>query len=580
MSTTIEQLELEVQSSSTSAVSGIDALASSLGKLKTAVKGGVGLTAVAKQLTTLNTALNGVSGTNADNLNKLAEGLKTLSSCGNLKLSSSVATQITGIGTAVKSLNGTDFSSLRTLANALTPLTSVGKANLNSFISQLNRLPQAVQALNSVDMNSASNQIKDLVSALAPLSQMGKNNLTSFVTQLNKIPQVLSNLKGVNFRELYGEINSLVRIMKPLADEMWKIAQGFSAFPSKIQKLITSTNKLSVTNDKASKSYTNLAAKIGIVVVAMKRLASVIAGWITKSNEYVESLNLFTVSLGDYAGEAKKYAETVSEIMGIDPAEWLRNQGIFMTLASGFGVVSDRAYIMSKNLTQLGYDLSSFFNISYEDAFQKLQSGISGELEPLRRLGFDLSVARLQQEALNLGIEKSVNAMTQAEKAELRYYAIMTQVTTAQGDMARTLEAPANQLRILQAQVNQAARALGNIFIPALNAVLPYAIALAKVIRLIADAIANLFGFALPEIDYSGLGSAAGGVADSTGDIADGLGDASKKAKELKNALLGIDELNIISPRKILLPELAVLALAAVAVLVLNCRSTISLGTL
>jgi hypothetical protein len=128
---------------------------------------------------------------------------------------------------------------------------------------------------------------------------------------------------------------------------------------------------------------------------------------------------------------------------------------------------------MSKNLTQLGYDISSFFNISYEDAMQKLQSGVSGELEPLRRLGYDLSQARLQAVALSLGIDRSVNSMTQAEKAQLRYYAIMTQVTTAQGDMARTLEAPANQLRILKAQATQAARALGNVFIPALNAILP-----------------------------------------------------------------------------------------------------------
>ena len=131
----------------------------------------------------------------------------------------------------------------------------------------------------------------------------------------------------------------------------------------------------------------------------------------------------------------------------------------------------------------------------------KIQSGISGELEPLRRLGYDLSVARLQQEALNLGIEKSVMNMTQAEKSQLRYYAIMTQVTVAQGDMARTLNAPANQLRILQAQVTQCARALGNIFIPVLNAVLPYAIALAKVLRMVASAIASFFGFTLPEVD-------------------------------------------------------------------------------
>lgn len=548
MSTTIEQLELEVQSSATSAVAQLDALASSLGKVKSATKGGVGLTAVAKQLTTLNTALNSISSTNADNLNKMAQGLQALSSCGNLKLSSSVANQISNLGTAVRSLNGTDFSSLGRLADALTPLSTIGKSNLNSFISQLQRLPQAVQGLNGVDIGGLGTQISELVSALSPLSQMGKNNLTSFVTQLGKIPVLMQSLKTVNIGELASQVQQLADAFAPLATQMQAISSGFAAFPARIQKLITSTNNLSKSNDRASTSYVNLAAKIGIAIVAVKKAASVLAGFINKSNQYVEDLNLFTASMGEYASAAQEYAERVSEIVGIDPAEWLRNQGVFMTITKGFGVASDRAYTMSRNLTQLGYDISSFFNIPFEEAFQKLQSGIAGELEPLRRLGYDLSVARLQQEAYTLGIEKKVSAMTQAEKAELRYYAIMTQVTTAQGDMARTLNAPANQLRVLQAQVTQCARAIGNIFIPALNAILPYAIAVAKVIRLIANAIASLFGFALPEIDYSGIGATVGGVADSTQDIGDGLGDATKKAKELKNALLGIDELNIISP--------------------------------
>lgn len=541
---TIEQLEVQVLSSATSAVSGVDSLASSLGKLKTAVKGGVGLTSVAKQLTTLNTALSGVSAGNAENMNKLANGLNTLSSCGSIKLSSSVATQITNVGAAIRSLDGTDFNALNSLASDLTPLATIGKSNLNSFISQLQRLPQAVQALTSVNIGSLGTQISQLISALAPLSMMGKNNLSSFVTQLQKLPQVMSALGSINMGTLASQIQQLANALAPLATQMQSIANGFSAFPARIQRLIASTNKLTISNNKAANSYVNLAAKVGMAYVALTRIARVVGSWIVKSNRYVEDLNLFTASMGEYATEAKKYAETVADIVGIDPAEWLRNQGIFMTVTKGFGVVSERAYTMSQNLTQLGYDISSFFNISFADSMQKLQSGISGELEPLRRLGYDLSVARLQQEALNLGITKSVNAMTQAEKAELRYYAIMTQVTTAQGDMARTLNAPSNQLRVLQAQVSQCARALGNIFIPALNAVLPYAIALAKVIRLVADAIANLFGFALPEVDYSGLSSTVGGV-DA---ITDGLGGAAKKAKELKNALLGIDELNIISP--------------------------------
>lgn len=544
MSTTIEQLELEVQSNATSAVSGIDALASSLGKLKTATKGGVGLTAVSKQLTTLNTALGSISNANIGKLGNLNRALQTLSSLGKVKLSSSVASQITNLGTATRGLGGTDFSVLNRLASSLTPLATVGKANLNSFISQLTRLPGAVQVLNGVNMGALGSQIRELVSALIPLTQMGKNNLTPFVTPLIKLPTAVQALKSVNIGELASQVQQLANAFRPLADEMNKIAMGFSALPSRLQRLIQQTDNMTAANERSAKSFTNLAAKVGVALIAIQRVARVIASWITKSNEYIENSNLFTVSLGEFAGEAQKYAEKVSETMGIDPGEWLRNQGIFMTLATGFGVVNDRAYIMSKNLTQLGYDLSSFFDIPFADAMQKLQSGMAGELEPLRRVGYDLSVARLQQEAYTLGINKKVSAMTQAEKAELRYYTIMTQVTTAQGDMARTLNDPANQLRVLRAQVTQCARAFGNIFIPALNAVLPYAIALVKVIRLIANVISSLFGFELPEVDYSGLSVGAGGAAD----MADNLGNAAKKAKELKTALLGIDELNVISP--------------------------------
>ena len=346
--------------------------------------------------------------------------------------------------------------------------------------------------------------------------------------------------------------SSLQRIRSAVTGNMGLqgVSSGLSSVGKQAQSASKAADMLAKSNTRVSRSYTDVVAGIGVAVIAFRAVGRVIASWINQSNSYIENLNLFHVSMGEYTEEAQKFAETASEIMGIDPGQWMRNQGVFMTLATGFGVASDRAYIMSQNLTQLGYDLSSFFNITYEDAFQKLQSGISGELEPLRRLGYDLSEARLQQEALNLGITKSVSAMTQAEKAELRYYAIMTQVTTAQGDMARTLAAPANQLRVLQAAVTQAARALGNIFIPALNLVLPYAIAFMNVIREIANIIANLFGFELPEVDYSTVNTGLSGAADAADDLSSGLGNAGKNAKKLRDYLLGIDELNVISPNE------------------------------
>ncbi len=316
---------------------------------------------------------------------------------------------------------------------------------------------------------------------------------------------------------------------------------GLSAVALGLQQVSNSGQAAAASNSKSSKSFAKLATKITAAALTLKKAGKIVASWIKESNDYVENVNLFTVAMGEYAGSAKQYAEEVGEMMGIDPSDWMRSQGVFMTLATGFGVATDRAATLSQQLTQLGYDISSFYNISVEDAMQKLQSGISGELEPLRRLGYDLSQAKLEATALSLGIDKAVSSMTQAEKAELRYYAIMTQVTTAQGDMARTLNAPANQLRIFSAQASQAARALGDLFIPALNAILPVAIAVLKVITALAKVIAKLFGS-----DFQGdMGSGMGGLASNAGSAGDAIEDATGSAKKLKKTLLGIDELNV-----------------------------------
>lgn len=504
MSMTVDELEVKIQSSSSSATTELENLSNALMKVRNAVRGGLGLTVAVNQITKLSAAAQSIDGTAVSKIEALASALQKLKSVCNVKISASIGNQITKIASSVSALNTTDFSGVDKLVTGLQPLSTINKMpGLQSVLTQLSKLPTLSQALSSMDWKTISDNIDRLSKSLEPL-----------VVQLRLI------------------------------------SSGLVSLPPPLKKLLTITQNIPAANQKAAQSYVNLWAKIDIAKNVLKSAATTIASWITLSNSYVEDLNLFNVAMGEYAEAAREYAEEVSNLMGIDPGEWMRNQGTFMTIISGFGVVSDRAYVMSQNLTQLGYDLSSLFNISYEDSFQKLQSGISGELEPLRRLGFDLSVARLQEEALTLGITKNVNAMTQAEKAQLRYYAIMTQVTSAQGDMARTLEAPANQLRVLQSQVTQCGRALGNIFIPVLNAILPYAIALTKVLRLLAEQIANIMGFTLPEVDYSGIVSASGsldGLGDSADSVTDGLENSSNAAKKLKNNLLGIDELNVLS---------------------------------
>lgn len=500
----IQGLEFQIVNDSTQAVTGLQNLINTLNRLKTATNGGAtGLSKTAQGIRELSNSLKGLnSGDASQKITRLTNALTSLSQVGNVKISSSIANQLTAINTALAGLKWTDGDKLTSLANGLRPLSELGKANMTTFINQLSKLPKVIEDLEAADIDKFTQQMTALAAA-----------------------------------------------MKPFADEMQKVSNGFSAFPSKIQKLITSTEKYNASARKATSTTGKFtsglkALNVAAVAITFRKIGHFIAQAVTESNKYQEDLNLFTVALGQYAAEAQNYAEKVSDVMGIDPAQWLRNQGVFNTLLTGFGDTAERAQLMSQNLTQLGYDISSFFNISIEDAMQKLQSGISGELEPLRRLGYDLSQARLEQTALNLGIKESVANMTQAEKAELRYYAIMTQVTTAQGDMARTLEAPANQLRILQAQLTQAARAIGNIFIPALNAILPYAIAVVQVIREIANALANLAGFKLTEVDYSGVNSAAVGA----GSLADNLDDAAGAAKKLKQYTAGFDELNVFAP--------------------------------
>lgn len=494
----VESLELKVTSTAEDAERGLDALIGTLGRLGDATKGGCGLNAIVNPLRKIAAEAGKLNGTEGDKIKSLASGLQALSGLGNLKLSASIANQISAIAGATKSLDGVDYSGLGNIANAMQPLMSLGKSNLGSVLNQIKKLPEIVAELNKVDMTAFSSKIKQLADGL-----------------------------------------------KPLANQMQKVANGFAAFPNKIQKFVSASNKMQASNVKSTSSFVGLATKFTVFAYAAKRIAGAVASWIHESNDYIENVNLFSVSMGEYAESAFEYAEKVRDAMGINISEWVRNQGVFMTLATGFGIVGDKASVMSKQLTQLGYDISSYYNITVEEAMQKLKSGFSGELEPLRNLGYDLSQAKLEAIALSLGIDKSVSSMTQAEKAVLRYHAIMTQVTWVQGDLARTLNEPANQLRVLSAQAKEAARAFGNLFIPALNAILPAAIAAVKVITILAQAVASLFGITL-SVDFSKAGSSMAGVGSSVADTADSINDAAGGAAKLKKILLGIDELNVL----------------------------------
>ena len=348
---------------------------------------------------------------------------------------------------------------------------------------------------------------------------------------------------------LAQNLKDLQAALGPLANINLKVSNSFKAVTNNIQKTTNATTKHSSETDKASKSakgftdkLANQISKFRTLYGAFKSIAGVMGDLFNESNDYIETLNLFEVAMGKNTEAAKEYAETVQNAMGIDSKDWMNYQAIFQNLATGFGVSGDAATVMSQNLTQLSYDLSSIYNTDVEAAFDKLSSAMSGQVKGLREFGIDTTVATLQEYALSKGIDKSVRSMSQAEKAMLRYNYIMEQSRDLGywNDMAKTIITPANSLRILSAQITQMKRAFGNVISVIATQVIPYVQAFVELVTEGANKLANLFGFELPDLNGDKFAQAFGDAEED----AEGVEGSLKK---IKKQMMGFDELNIIS---------------------------------
>lgn len=307
----------------------------------------------------------------------------------------------------------------------------------------------------------------------------------------------------------------------------------------RLEKISKSTEKQGSKIDERLKS---IRSTLGKAAKWANMFTDKCAEWFKASNDYVEALNLFEVSMGKSTKTASAFAKQLQTLMGIDIQEWMNYQGGFNQMLEGFGLRDDISAQMSQQLTQIAYDLSSLWNVDVETAFQKVQSGISGQIKGLKVWGINLSVAQLKETALAHGIELSTSKMTEAQKATLRYITIMEKTQNVQGDLARTIITPANAMRILSAQTTQAKRSLGNIVSVIVVKAIPVLQVIVKYIDLAASKIASFMGYELPQIDYSGISDTSSAF-DS---LDDSMKDALETSKKLKKSLMGFDELNIL----------------------------------
>lgn len=491
------------------------------------------------------------------NIDKLATAISNLRTKGNVtKVVNSLdklATSIATLKQASAGMSGLD--KITSFLNGLSNVNTTASAkSINTVVNAIKKIPAAVSGLNGVDFYSMSGSITQLTNALAPLSILDASNLKALGSAFNaigKVPDLTDKLKATDLDSFASSCQKISVALTPLASQLDKVGNAFAKLPPQLSKVVTQANRVTAANEKQRKSYLSLSNQMNgfmrnmAKLVSLKAIADYLGNAVAKFNDFYEAANMFGVSMGDMTNEASGFIDKMEQLLGIDPSEAMNAMANIYSMTKSFGLAKEQAYTLSKSLTQLGYDLSSLKNIPISQAFTKIRSAMAGELEPMLQLGVDISQARLQQELLALGFNKQVSTLSQADKATLRYIAILKQTTDAQGDFARTLSSPANMIRILKAQLSGLARDVGSLLYPAMKSILPPLIAAVELIREFVQWVAKLMGVKVVLTDFAKSADSVGGI----GDAMDETTDSTKKAaKALKNYTMGFDELNIIDP--------------------------------
>jgi hypothetical protein len=458
---------------------------------------------------------------------------------------------------AVSGVQGisTDVNDVKSVLNGFNNLPAVtAPEGLSSFVSLLRRIPKAVSEANKADYTRLAESSRLLMNGLAPLSVLDFSNLKnlgSVLNQLNKVPDLAQKLDSKTVDDFSTACQKLATALTPLASQLDKVGNAFAKLPPQLSKVVTQANRVTAANEKQRKSYLSLSNQMNgfmrnmAKLVSLKAIAEYLGNAVAKFNDFYEATDLFHNAMGNLSGEADTLISKMQGLLGVDPTKAMTYMATIQSLGTSFGLASDKAYILSKNLTQLAYDEGSYWNKDVAETFTAMSSAISGEIEPIRRLGIDLSQARLQQELLALGFNKQVSSLSQADKAILRYIAIMKQTANVQGNLAQTIQSPANQIKILKAQLDMLAKSVGSLLYPAMKSILPPLIAAVQLIREFVQWVAKLMGVKVVFTDFTKSADSVGGI----GDAMDNTTDSTKKAaKALKDYTMGFDELNIIDP--------------------------------
>ena len=329
------------------------------------------------------------------------------------------------------------------------------------------------------------------------------------------------------------------------------VAKSLDTINKRIDKTSTASNNAAKSTEKLNKKFSQTLSlnRIYFLYNYTKRLASGIADIIQTSIDYQETLNKFQNSMGNMYGDAVKFQNKITEAYSLSSKSLLDYQANFNNMLKGLGQIDETvSYSLSEKLTEMGVDIASLYNTSIESAMTKLQAALAQQTRPIRSVaGFDITQNTLSNVMAQIGInDRQISQLSQIEKRLLIVIALQRQManTNTFGDWARTMNQPANQLRILKEQLIELKTVLGSFFIGTLRNILPYVNGIVMALKEVLKTIASLIGIDINLPDSMSFDIEFGEEAE---DAAAGLDKATKSAEKLKKATTGIDELNIIS---------------------------------
>lgn len=497
MSTTIDSLQIEIQINSTNAASGIEGLAKALKKLSKNSDISDAVTNLNDLRKSLHAFVNMPS--NASKIDSLAKSLKTLSKI---------------------------------------------KVNVGDSIDSVKR---SMESLGAIDVANVAPQIEQIAGALAPLNNVKGGGFNSTVNGLMKLDDVVDSLDGGSIDRFVEKIKELDEKLAPVSSRLVAIGNAFKGVNISVA---TASGGIKAFNTKINVTALNLTNFISITKSAVSSLRPIINVLKTAIGDALEWEGIeyqFGNSFGEQADEYYKKITEITDAMGINKQTFMEMSAMSASMLKGFGVNSTDARTMGLGYTELAYDIWAAYGNKYKtvkDASDAISSAIAGEVEPIRRAGFTIVDSQLKITAANHGLTYSTEKATEAQKSYLRYLTLVDQAHAKGivGTYASEMDTAEGQIRAFTQQLKTLSQTFGSVFLPALVKVMPWLIAFVDLVNDAILAVANFFGVDIQPVDFSDASSGAG-------DYADALDSATKSAKELKNATIGIDELNVISPQ-------------------------------